>query len=196
MLLRVEVDATCACKRRYVDRCRSCLDERLCGSSSGSAGGKDVVDKQNMLSMNSGGIRNLESAADILPALTQRKSCLAFGGTKSHKSAGRQREFPGRMRLLQRENGELCESTGLVESSLFVFSAMKGYRDHEKFRGSLWRQLSNGLTKQRTEPPGSGVYAIVFERMNSGPHTAFIGAECHGSGEGWWGEPAGGANVR
>jgi len=76
--LRVDVEAVCSGKRGNVDGGRSCFHEGLRGGASGSAGGENVVDEQNVLARNDGWIGNLERAANILPALARREPSLAL----------------------------------------------------------------------------------------------------------------------
>lgn len=66
--------------------------------------------------------------------------------------------------------------------------------NNQKSGWGVGLQMRNGLRQHAPEPPGDGGQAVVFECMNSVPHSARIRPKRNGAYEWWWGKAAGTAH--
>ena len=64
----------------YADRARSRIDEGPGGGAGGGAGGVDIVDDEDVLLGDGGGIGDAEGSADVDAALVGGEAGLAVGG--------------------------------------------------------------------------------------------------------------------
>jgi hypothetical protein len=194
--LRVVVEPACTGERCDIDRSRSRFQEGLRRGASGSTGGENVVDDQDVLARDGGWIGDPEGTANVVAALAGRESRLAFGGAQSHERSRRKREMPVGMRFAQNVDGALCEGSGLVEAALSVLGAVQWYGNDEQFGGRIGCKLSDGGSENDAKRAGSGMDAVVLQRMDGGAHAAIIGSERDSACKGRRREAAGAAKMR
>ena len=173
----VDIHAARTSKRRNVDRCRTGFYEGLRCGTSGSTGRKNVIDQQDVFVADRGGTRNLEVAANIMPALARRQACLAFRRAKAHEGARRKRQMPRRMRLLQRIEGVLCQGMSLVESALAMLGAMERHRNDEHLGGRFRQELCDCCGEHVSKAVGCRMHAVAFKCVNRRAHAAVVSAE-------------------
>ncbi len=194
--LRVVVEAACTGERCDIDRSRSCFHEGLRRGASGSTGGENVVDDQDVLARDGGWIRELECTANVVAALARRESGLAFSGPQSHERGGRKREKPVGMRFAQGLDGALCEGSGLVEAALLVLGAVQWYGNDQQFGGRIGCKLSDGGSENGAKTASRGMDTVVLQRMDGGAHAAIIGSERDSACKGRRRKAAGAAKMR
>ena len=88
------------------------------------------------------------------------------------------------------------ECARLVEPALLLLGAMQGYGNDQHFRSCVGSKPSNRSGKHGAHPPGCGMDAAVFERMDSFAHAAVVCSEGDGSGKRGRREAAGAAKMR
>ena len=124
---------------------RSRLHQCLGRGAGRRAGGEDVVDDQNVLLGNRGGIGDHKCSAHVQSALAPGESSLALGGPQPHQRRRSQREPPLRMRLAQRLKRMKSQRASLVEAALGILRAVQRHRNHQHLGWRFIRQLSNCL---------------------------------------------------
>jgi hypothetical protein len=175
------VKAIGPCERRNKNGCRPRLQERPGCGARGSAGGEDVVDDQNIPAIHCGWVSDFEGAADVDTTLAWSESSLAAGGPLTDERTRRESELPLRMAFTQRAQGMLRERPGLIESALSMLGAEERHGNDEHLSGCFGGELADRFGQHLAEFAGSGVHAVVFERVEGRAHAILVGSVGYGA---------------
>jgi hypothetical protein len=132
----------------------------------GGAGGKHIVDEQNLASLDALAGDNFEGSADLLAALLDGESDLGFGKADSQEGRRVERHAAGGG-LLDAAEGGAGDQLGLVESAGAHAEFVHWDGDHQQlFDIDIALNLEASHGGEPPERSGRGTDALVLEEVN------------------------------
>jgi len=159
----------------HIHPLRTCFQQDLRALLHSGSSGKNVIDEEEVLSFNDGGVSNLESATDILLPLSARKFGLRLGMTDALEGF----EIQGNGMLAAQPAGQ---KQGLIESPLPEALRMERNRkDEVELCKGQFRVLI--FTQECAQGLGQAGGALVLKARDDLYHQALIRPDGSGGGE-------------